>query len=93
MYCRSHAESSRVDLESGFVMFDVQDLANASQSDIAKRATKKRRAQAVYIAALKNVESLERMLKIEVQWHPESDEYKATLRRYSCAITCALSIG
>lgn len=62
-------------------MFDVQDLANASQGDIAKRATKKRKAQAVYIAALKNVESLERMLNVEVQWHPESDEYKATLEK------------
>ncbi|KZV79460.1 hypothetical protein EXIGLDRAFT_735062, partial [Exidia glandulosa HHB12029] len=70
---------SRVELEAGIVMFTPEDLQNASQADIVKANTKKRKAHADHKAAINNVASLERLLHVEVRWSPESDAYKAAL--------------
>ncbi|KZV93713.1 hypothetical protein EXIGLDRAFT_673831 [Exidia glandulosa HHB12029] len=78
---KSVAADALVMLESGFIVVGAEDLANAGSAEIAKRMTKKRKARAAYISALANVETLERILKVEVQWSPESDAYKVTLEK------------
>lgn len=78
---RGGAEAARIELQSGFVLVQPDELANVSTSEVAKRLSKKRKAYATYMAALSNVETLERILNIQVQWTPDSLEYKATLEK------------
>ncbi|EJD38509.1 hypothetical protein AURDEDRAFT_38592, partial [Auricularia subglabra TFB-10046 SS5] len=78
---KQKVDASTTELEAGFIVFNPEDIANASRGTVAKRATKKKKAHTAYMAALANIESLERALRIDVQWNPDSVEYKAALER------------